>query len=125
MSESNNNTRQPRAHAVENFIIIWLNLESDEFDERSLNKLRKIINSIKTLSDTEQCIDYLSQIQDEKIFMIISNSFDHAFLSHIEQLPQLNSIYLLSDKKIDYQEYKKIKGIYNKIDLISNLFILS
>ena len=73
MSELNN--CKLRARPVENFLIIWLNLESDEFDERSLNKLRKIINSIKTLSDTEQCIDYISQIQDEKIFMI-NNQFD-------------------------------------------------
>jgi len=111
-------TRQIQARVIENFIIIWLNVQSNEFDKCSIKQLRKIINSIIILSNTEQCIDYLSQIENEKIFLIISNSFDHEFLSLIEPISQLNSIYLLSNENIDYQQYKKVKGIYNKIDLI-------
>jgi tetratricopeptide (TPR) repeat protein len=128
MSESENNpeplntktksTRQIRTRVIENFIIIWLNIQSNKFDKDSINQLRKIINSIQTFSYPGQCIDYLSQIQNEKVFLIISKSFDHDLLSFIEPMSQLNSIYLLSDKKHDYQKFKKVKGIYNKIDLI-------
>ena len=110
--------RPPQVRVIENFIIIWLNSHNTELDENSLDQLRQIINSIKIFSNTEQCIECLSQIQDEKLFLIISNSFNHKFLSLIEQMPQFHAIYLLSDKKINYSEYKKIKGIYNTINLI-------
>jgi hypothetical protein len=111
-------TRQIQPRVIENFIIIWLNVQSNEFDKDSIKQLRKMINSIEIFSNTEECIDYFSQIKNEKIFLIISNSFNHEFISLIESMPSLNSIYLLSNKNLDYQEYKKIKGIYNTIDLI-------
>ncbi|CAF1004611.1 unnamed protein product [Rotaria sordida] len=124
MHNDNNNQESLKtkitARVCENFIIVWLDLKSNELNENLMNQLRKMINSINVFSDIEQCINYLSQIQHEQIFMIISNLFDREFFSIVEEMPQINSIYILYDKKIDYQEYKKIKGIFNKIELIYN-----
>ncbi|CAF3374934.1 unnamed protein product [Rotaria sp. Silwood1] len=108
------------ARVTENFIIVWLDLKSETLNESVMNQLRKMINSINVFSDTEQCINYLSQIQHEQIFMIVSNFFDLKFFSIVEEISQIDSIYVLYDKKIDYKEYKKIKGIFNSIELIYN-----
>ncbi|CAF4553456.1 unnamed protein product, partial [Rotaria magnacalcarata] len=103
---------------VENFIIVWLDLQQNELDENLINQFRQTINLIYFFSDTEQCIDYISRIQDEQIFMVIANSFDRQYMPAFEQMPQLNSIYFLSIKKIDYKEYKKVKGNFNRVENI-------
>ncbi|CAF3411381.1 unnamed protein product [Rotaria socialis] len=103
---------------VENFIIVWLDLQQNELDENLINQFRQTINSIYFFSDTEQCIEYISRIQDEQIFMVIANSFDRQYMPAFEQMSQLNSIYFLSIKKIDYKEYKKVKGNFNRIENI-------
>ncbi len=118
MSESLEN---PRPRIVENILLVWLNIQSNEFDRYSLNQLRKIVNIIETFSDSEQCLDYLSQISNEKIFVISSHSFDSEFLSRLESMSQIQFIYFFSsEEKIDYQSNQKVKGIYNQIDLICN-----
>jgi tetratricopeptide (TPR) repeat protein len=103
---------------VENFLLIWLNFQNNEFDKYSLNQFRKIVNIIETFSDSEQCLEYLSQISNEKIFVISSHSFDPEFLSHLESMSQIQSIYFFSDNKIDYQSNQKVRGIYHQIDII-------
>ncbi|CAF3911197.1 unnamed protein product [Rotaria sp. Silwood2] len=126
MSEVQNNINNQESlkmkiniRITENFIIVWLDLKGNELDESLMNQLRKMINSINVFSDTVQCLNYLSQIQHEQIFMIVSNFFDRKFFSNIEEISQINSIYVLYDKKIDYQEYQKLK-VFNKMELICN-----
>lgn len=110
--------RSTQIRVVENFVLIWLNIDNDLFDKDSLKQLRKIINSIQTLSNTDQCLNFISKIENEKAFLIISNIVNQEFLLAIESMIQINSIYFLSNEKFDYQQYKKVKGIYNTIDLI-------
>ena len=106
---------------VENFLLIWFNAESHGFEKESLNQLRKIVNSIETFSDVEQCLEYLSHISTEQIFVIISNSFPNQFLSSLELISSLQSIYILSSPV--HQSSKKIKGIYQRMDLLCQEFI--
>ena len=103
---------------MENFIIVWLNLYSNEYDNDSLDQLRQIINSIKKFIHPEQCFDYLKTVKDEKILMINSYGLDREQMSQLDALPQLHSIYFFSDEKFDYQDYKKVKGIYKNIEQI-------
>lgn len=103
---------------MENFIIVWLNLYSNEYDNDSLDQLRQIINSLKKFIHPDQCFDYLKTVKDEKILMISSYSLDRQQMSQLDALPQLHSIYFFSDEKFDYQDYKKVKGIYKNIEQI-------
>src|SRR5437870_682800 len=46
---------QPKARIIENFIVVWLDPQVDEFQddyEKSIIHLRSIVNSIKTFNDT-------------------------------------------------------------------------
>ena len=113
-----NSARQPRTRDMENFIIVWLNLYSNEFDNDSLDQLRQIINSIKKFIHPEPCFDYLASVKDEKIFMISSYALDRPRMSRLDELSQLHSIYFLSDEKFEYQAFKKVKGIYKNIEQI-------
>lgn len=106
------------ARVVENFIIVWLDNQHNELDENSINQFRQSINSIYFFSDTEQCINYISRVKDEQIFMIIANSLDAQFMPTFDKHTQINSIYFYCVKKLDYKDYKKVKGNFNKIENI-------
>ncbi len=52
-------SRSVRSRIVQNYIIIWLDSnmkESSKTTQKSISKLRTIISSIRTFTDTDQCI---------------------------------------------------------------------
>ena len=113
-----------------NFVLIWMNFDvhpsnSNDNDIQSyINRLQIIINSIKMFNNLDQCVDFLTDLVDEKVFMIISGRIDQQFISILHQLIQLNSIYLFSNEKLNtkqwIKQYKKVKGIFPHIETICN-----
>ncbi|CAF0984986.1 unnamed protein product [Rotaria sordida] len=112
---------------IENYIIIWLdpNLDfSKEENEKLINQLRSIVNTIETLTDINQCIKFLEQIKNEKVFLIISDCFIKEIASFEEKFTQLNSIYIFCNRILKSNEiiqaYKKGKGIFTQMKLLCN-----
>jgi hypothetical protein len=69
-------TRQPCRRIINNFVVIWLdeNINGSEADYRnSITNFRRIVNSIYTFTDADTCIDFLIEIEDERVFMIVSS----------------------------------------------------
>ncbi|CAF1072341.1 unnamed protein product [Rotaria sp. Silwood1] len=124
-SNNNNSTRSSRIRIVQNFVLLWLDSninESNEDFKHSLTQLRRIVNTINTFIDSDQCINFLTQIKDEKVFMIVSGSFSQTIVPQIHDLSQLDSIYVFCENKSKYEqltkEWTKIKGIFTQIELI-------
>ncbi|CAF1497489.1 unnamed protein product, partial [Rotaria sordida] len=68
---------QPARRIIQNFLLVWLDTNVDESKEdfqNTLKHLRRIVASITTFTDAQQCFDYLSGITKEKAFMIVSGS---------------------------------------------------
>ncbi|CAF3702174.1 unnamed protein product [Rotaria sp. Silwood1] len=123
-----NTTRLVQPRIIENFIIIWLDSNINEFSEgtrNSISNLRQVVNSIKIFSDIDKCVDFLTDIEDEKVFMIISNTFGQQTVSLIGNIAQLHSIYIICSQSTEHQswidDYKNVKGIFNKIESICDL----
>ena len=77
---------------VENFVVVWLDSknsnENGDF-RHSIEQLRSIVNDVKIFIDIEACRAMLYQIQNEKIFLIVSGGFGETFVPEIYDLPQL------------------------------------
>jgi tetratricopeptide (TPR) repeat protein len=113
---------------VENFLIIWLDSSINEMNDDTKNSiihLRKIVNSIKTFTESNQCIQYLISIKNENIFMIISGLLGQKVIPEIEHLIQLRWIYIFCVNKPKYEQwstdYQKIQGVYTHIEDICNV----
>jgi hypothetical protein len=109
---------------VQNFLLIWLDIHINETDENfqnSLAHLRPIVNSIFTFTDSDQCIDFLRNIKDEKIFLIICGTLDDHIISIIHDINQLDCIYVFDLNKRRYEQWSKdwmkVRGIF--IDMTS------
>ncbi|CAF2218503.1 unnamed protein product [Rotaria magnacalcarata] len=112
----------------ENFIIVWLDSnmkESKEKTQHGINQFGQVINSIRTFTDSDQCMNFIRDIKDEKIFLIISDGLSQSFVQLVEKTIQLISIYIYSNHKLKQKQWiinhRKIKGIFIQIEHICNV----
>ncbi|CAF4140368.1 unnamed protein product [Rotaria sp. Silwood2] len=121
LAESTN--RRFRRRIFENFLLIWLYPDLDESsnDYRdAMAQLRCIMNTIETFLDLDECLDFLTEINDDKVFMIISATHIQQILPLIHDTPQLEAIYVFChNNKCKYEQliqgWPKVKGIHIEI----------
>jgi len=121
---SNHPYSQPE-HVLQNFILIWLheNLDKSNRDYRNnISQLQCIDNNLYAFTDIDQCIDYLSEISDKKVFIIIPDALTKQIVPLIHDVFQLESIYIFCKNQSTHKEWIKhwfkIKGIYTDITQI-------
>ncbi|CAF4475970.1 unnamed protein product [Rotaria sp. Silwood2] len=113
--------RQP----FQNFRLIWLDANFDgptNQYRKSIQNLQPIVATITTFTDADQCIDFLSDIENEKIFMIVSGAQGKYVIPEIQECPQLDSIYVFCDNQSIHEQWAKtipkVKGVYTQIEPI-------
>lgn len=107
---------------LDNCCIIWLdvtiNLENDS-TQASLSDLRDTANSVLIFDELDECVDYITDVKDEKIFLILSGLLAIDILPLIYQAQQLQVIYILSSETNKYKqwakEYLEECGVYSDI----------
>lgn len=111
---------------IEDIIIIWLDEDINEDHQHyqdSINHLQTLNNSFKTFHDTNQCIDFFTDITNKKVFFILSNSLGRLLMPCIDDVLQLDSVYIYSNIPIPDQQWinhwNKIQGIF--VDIFSLL----
>ncbi|CAF3436925.1 unnamed protein product [Rotaria sp. Silwood1] len=130
-SESTKNTRsdtvirRPVRQVLQNFPLIWLDTDFDESRDdykESIQHLRHIVATVTTFTDVDECIDFLSDIENEKVFMIISGTLGQYIIPQIQACPQLVSIYVFCDDQSIHERWTetiaKVKGVYTQIEPI-------
>ncbi|CAF3425686.1 unnamed protein product [Rotaria sp. Silwood2] len=110
---------------LQNFLLIWLDANIDETQEdfkKSIEHLRHVVRTIRTFTDAQECVTFLSKIKEEKAFMIVSGSLGQQIIPDIQAWPQLDSVYVLCDNKSVHEQWvkkiPKIKDVYTQIEEI-------
>lgn len=105
---------------MKNCIIIWLNTTGNHTN--SIKQLRYVSETISLFTDVDECIRFLTDIKDDRAFLIITGTLGEQMVSLIHDIPQLDSIYFFSDHQAVHQPYvsvsNKFKGIFNTIEPI-------
>jgi hypothetical protein len=86
----------PQYRIIENFVIIWLEPNMDVFNndyKKSITDLQAISNSIKVFDNGKECSDFLHNLTDYKVCLILSDALGAMYISLIHDVPQLDSIY--------------------------------
>jgi hypothetical protein len=120
-----NSIWQLRRRIITNFVVIWLDPDINESDgdyQNSITHLQRIIYSVHIFTDADTCVDFLSEIKKEKVFMIVSDHFGRQIMSLIEHFDQIHSIYIFCDRKADNElwtkEWSKVKGVFTQIETL-------
>lgn len=82
-------------------------------------QLQQMINRVENFTDVDTLTNFLMDIKDEEVFLLISNSFAQNVIPFIHDLHHLNYIYIFNEKEMELEEwtkeYRKIKGLYGNM----------
>ncbi len=113
----------PEEHEnLEDITIVWFDRSvkqsKDCIDFQS--RIRHIINNVIIFDDCIACKDNLLSIEQEKIFLIVSENDGESLITSVHHLSKINSIYVFCFEKIRHKEwsknYSKIRGVYENKD---------
>jgi hypothetical protein len=118
-SEPVNRRIAMRRHGIQNIGLIWLDANDCN---HSISQLRRFVHTFNIFTDVDQCVDFLTEIKEQKVLMIISDDFGQYLVDLIHNVPQLNSIYIFCKSNSTYEQWMqkwfKVKGIFTQIDQI-------
>jgi len=111
------------------FVCVWLDnrlMRSEDYIDTQ-DQLRNVVKSFLTYSNLNECVDFISDTTDARIFFITSNVLAKILVPLIYEFEQIDSIYIFYSKNSSDEEwtkdYKKIKGIFNDVKSICDRFI--
>ncbi|CAF0822986.1 unnamed protein product [Adineta ricciae] len=118
---SNNLRQYPRRSLIRNYIIIWLTASLDD-NSNEINYLQSTFRSSRIFTNIDEFFAFILQIKEEKVFLILSESFAEKILSFIHETSQLVAIYVLSTNKSHNErwiiQYEKFQGIFVTIQSV-------
>ncbi|CAF5223388.1 unnamed protein product, partial [Rotaria magnacalcarata] len=91
----------------------------EEINKTATTFFQGMINSIEIFTGLNKCVDFLTDLNDTTIFLIVSREIDQQDAVLLESLSQVKSIYVLHcDKTKNKQSIplcKKVRGIYTNM----------
>ncbi len=111
-------TSQPNNPNLESFACLWLDqsINSTDDNRETQQQLRQVINHLQTFSDSDQCEEYIKQINKEKVVLIVSGSLGRQIVPRLHSLSQLSACYVFcGDKEANEQwanKYHKVTYVY-------------
>lgn len=110
---------------VQNVRLVWLCNRIDgniTDDANTITQLRNITNTINMFTDIDECIDFITDICDEKVLLIISVRECQNLVSLIHNIAQIHTILIFyAEEKADDQwpeEWFKTRGPFTQISLV-------
>ncbi|CAF0886118.1 unnamed protein product [Rotaria sordida] len=114
----NKTTGQSITPNLESFACLWLdqNVDSTQDNRDTQLELRKIINHLRTFDNNDECEEYIRQITQEKVVLIVSGSLGRQVVPRLHDLAQFSACYVFcQDKKANEQwarKHPKINGVF-------------
>ena len=117
-----NPRRRINVKMVQNVLLIWLDSNIDDNNADCLNtvsKLQRVVNSINTFTDGDQCIEFINSMNDEKACMVISGALGQHIVPRVHNLSQVDSTFIFCGNKKRHEEWakdwSKVKGVFTEI----------
>ncbi|CAF3411849.1 unnamed protein product [Rotaria socialis] len=78
-----------------------------------------IFNKLHSFTLMNECIDFVTDIQEQQVFMVLSGAFEKSTIDITHDMPQISNIYILSDNEGQHEgwtkQWAKIKGVFTDI----------
>ena len=117
---------------TQDFILVCLYSQNTGVDDTcriTLTKLRGIVNTIIIFTDPNECIDFITDTRNLKIFLIISENINEEIISRINDIAELDAIWIFSATARISREsvsmYSKVEGVYAQMAMIYEAIKLS
>ena len=96
-------------------ILVWLDTQ---FDANIRLDFERIFSRISTFENAEQCTTFLNQIDNERIFLVVSGRLGEEIVRKIHDRIQIDAIFVFCMDKSKHEQWtnqwKKIHGIFTQ-----------
>jgi len=118
-----------RQRMARNFLLIWMDADTDQSKKNfqtTLTYLQDIVIDVKYFNERDQCVDFITDSENMKVSLIISNTLGEQIVPLIHDLSQLYGIYIFpSTHPGDEQwtkQWNKIMGTHTETESIGESF---
>ncbi|CAF3723180.1 unnamed protein product [Adineta steineri] len=94
--------------------------ETNKNYKHILTQIQTGADNVSVFTQRDECIDFLSDNEDIKSFLVVENTVAQQIISVIDDIPQLDGVYIFSHIDILHEEWiktwQKIKSVDSNID---------
>ncbi|CAF1190122.1 unnamed protein product [Adineta steineri] len=117
--------RRMNMQRMQNVLLIWLdnNIDDNNADcSNTIKRLKRVVKNVNTFTDSDQCVEFIQTITNNKVCMIVSGSLGQYIVSHVHDMSQVDTIFIFCNNQEWYKqwakEWPKIKGVFTDITSI-------
>ncbi|CAF1329756.1 unnamed protein product [Rotaria magnacalcarata] len=103
-------TMPSRRRMAQNYLVIWVDGNIDENTEdcrNTLTQLRTAVSEVNVCTTPEGCIEFLNEMDDDKVFIISSGALGQHLVADIHGTPQVDAIYIFYGNKTLHESWTK------------------
>lgn len=111
---------QSRRRFIQNFLMILLDTNNSLANVDSQNTLRQLrlsANDVYVFTQRDECVDFLTEVDDRKVFLIATSPMSQQMIHCIHDIPQLVGIYIFCNNETQNKGWNKI---WNKINFVKH-----
>jgi tetratricopeptide (TPR) repeat protein len=101
---------------VDEFVLVWLRSTtqySDEDEEPAIENLRQLVNTILVFNDENACVDTITSLSDELVFLRLGYGWSH-LIPLLHGIDQIQCIYL--SEPSESESDGKVRGVFRHTD---------
>ncbi|CAF1061444.1 unnamed protein product [Adineta steineri] len=110
---------------MQNVLLVWLdnNINDSNADcSNTVKQLKRVVNNVNTFTDGKQCVEFIQNITNNKVCMIVSGSLGKHIVPLVHHMSQVDTIFIFCSNREWHEqwakEWPKIKGVFTDITSI-------
>jgi tetratricopeptide (TPR) repeat protein len=107
---------------LQNVRLIWLDNDIDNNSadcHNTIAQLRHIVNTIDIFTDCDECVDFLTDIYNDNVCIIVSGALCQNVVPLIHAVSQLRTIFIYYRNKTQHEHWtadcSKVKGVFTDV----------
>ena len=88
---------------MQSVVVTWLDnhIDSNSEDRQyTIKQLQRIVNTVEIFSDNDECVEFILNSDQDKVFLIISGSGGRSLVPCIHDIPQLDCLFIFCENKL-------------------------
>ena len=112
-----------RQRITQSVLVIWEDASIDQSNKDCQNmlvqQLQSVIDDIHIFTQRDECIDFLTEVDDMKVSLVMTDILGQQILPFIHDIPQLDGVYIYDSNKYSSEQWTKtwmkVKGVHTEI----------
>ena len=111
-----------RQRITQSVLVIWVNASIDQSNkdcQNTLVQLQNVVDDVHIFTQRDECIDFLTEVDDVKISLIMTGTLGQQILPFVHDIPQLDGVYIYDSNKYSPEQWTKtwvkVKGVHTEI----------